>query len=176
MPAPLFQFTQDAGSSDCWCETIRSFFLRYGYPLPLDTVFQAGKGKARPAGGEAANFAEVKQAIRTLAQQLGVTVQEADFDDPNTVTTALHDPNTANPWTIIAGVKEADLQPGQSYGHFIILAHEDNAGNVQVIDSYTNVDGNQSGSYPFSAIAQAMIDNWEQAIDAIGCKITGQTA
>jgi hypothetical protein len=176
MPAPLFQFTQDAGSSDCWVECIRAFFLRYGYPLPLDTVFQAGKGHARPAGGEAATFAEVKQAITTLAQQLGVTVQEADFDDPNTVAAALHDPNTANPWTIIAGVKESDLQPGQNYGHFIILDHEDNAGNVQVIDSYTNVDGNQSGRYPFIAVAKAMVDSWEPNIDAIGVKVTGRAA
>jgi hypothetical protein len=176
MPAPLFQFTQDAGSSDCWVECIRSFFLRYGYPLPLDTVFQAGKGHARPAGGEAATFAEVKQAITTLAQQLGVTVQEADFDDPNTVAAALHDPSTANPWTVIAGVKESDLQPGQSYGHFIILDHEDSAGNVQVIDSYTNVDGNQSGRYPFAQLATAMKDNWEPLIDACGFKITGRAA
>lgn len=176
MPAPLFQFTQDAGSNDCWVECIRSFFLRYGYPLPLDTVFQAGKGTARPAGGEPATFAEVKQAITTLAAQLGVTVQEADFDDPNTVAAALHDPNTANPWTVIAGVKEADLQPGQSYGHFIILDHEDSAGNVQVVDSYTNVDGNQSGRYPFAQLATAMRDNWEPLIDAIGVKITGRAA
>jgi hypothetical protein len=107
---------------------------------------------------------------------LGVTVQEADFDDPNTVAAALHDPNTANPWTIIAGVKESDLQPGQNYGHFIILDHEDNAGNVQVIDSYTNVDGNQSGRYPFIAVAKAMVDSWEPNIDAIGVKVTGRAA
>lgn len=171
MPAPLFQFTQDAGSSDCWCECIRSFFLRYGYPLDLDLVFQAGKGYPRPAGGEPATFATVKRAITTIAQQLGVKVQMADFDAPNVVAAALHDPDAANPWTIIAGVAESVLQPGQNYGHFILLDHEDANGMVKVVDSYTNVDGDATEYYPFAQVAQAMVSNWEPQIDACGFKI-----
>lgn len=169
-PAPILRLPQQPGSLDCWIKCIEEFFLRYGHVLTDDLVFAAAKGHPRPAGGEAATFAEVKQGIAAIAQQLGVTVQLADFDDPATVMAALHDPNTANPWTVIAGVKESDLQPGQTYGHFLILDHEDAHGNITVTDSYAETDG-CSGSYSKVAVEQAMVDSWEIAIDAIGAKI-----
>lgn len=175
-PAPLFKYDQGPGTLDCWVRCIQAFFLRYGYPLDVETVFQAGKGKARPPEGEAATFAEVEAAIRTLAQQLGATVQLAEFDDPSIVLAALHDPNATNPWTIIAGVAEQDLQPGQQYGHFLILSDLDADGSVEVIDSYASEDGNSTGKYPWPEMAQAMIASWERSIDAIGVKITGKTA
>jgi len=175
-PSPLFKFDQGPGTLDCWCECIRSFFLRYGYALDLDTVFQAGKGKARPAGGEAATFAEVKRSITTLAGQLGVTLQSMDCDDPATVFQALRDPNTANPWTIIAGVAEGDLQPGQAYGHFMILSGFQGGNEIAVVDPLDHYDGNTSGVYPAASLATAMIDNWELSIDAEAVKIVGKAA
>jgi hypothetical protein len=175
-PSPLFKFDQGPGTLDCWVEAIRSFFLRYGYPLDLDTVFQAGKGRARPAGGEAATFAEVKQAIATLAKQLGVRVQTMDCDTPTIVFQALRDPDTANPWTVIAGVAEQVLQPGQQYGHFMILSGFTGGNEIAVVDPLDHYDGNTSGVYPAEQLAQAMIANWEPSIDAEAVKIVGKAA
>lgn len=172
-PAPILRLPQQPGSLDCWIKCIEEFFLRYGHVLTDDLVFAAAKDRPRPAGGEAATFAEVKRAIAAIAQELGVTVQLADFDDPATVMAALHDPDTANPWTVIAGVKESDLQAGQNYGHFLLLDHEDAAGNITVTDSYAETDGDVSGVYPKVAVEQAMVQNWEPQIDAIGVKILG---
>lgn len=172
-PSPLFKFDQGPGTRDCWVECIRSFFLRYGYPLDIDTVFQAGKGYQRPAGGEAAPFTVVDQAIARLAEQLAVTVQRAEADDPNTVFQLLRDPDTNNPWTVIAGVAEHDLQQGQNFGHFMILSGFTGGGEIAVVDPLDHWDGNLSGVYPAAIIAKGMIDSWEEQVDALGFKIVG---
>lgn len=173
---PIFQFDQGY-TKDCWVRCIQAFFLRYGYTVDLDTVFQAGKGHARPAGGEAATFAEVKTALNTLTAQLGAHLQLADFDAPGVVMAALHDPDVNNPWTVIAGVAEQDLQgQTQAYGHYMIAYRIDDKGMVYVIDSYAAEDGNTTGKYAWSTFAKSMIDNFDAAIDAIGAKLLAKAA
>lgn len=172
MPSALFQFDQGAGTLDCWVRCIESFFLRYGYSHDVDQIFQAGFGFNRPPGGQAAPFSVVKQAITTLAAQDGVKLQMTDLDNPGQVSAALSDPDTANPWTIIAGVAEQDLQPGQAYGHYIILERRD-GDTVTVVDSLAREDGNQSGTYTWEQITAAMAANWDPTVDAVGVKIIG---
>ena len=170
MPAQLFQFDQGAGTLDCWVRCIESFFLRYGYSHDVDQIFQAGFGYVRPAGGQAAPFSVVKQAITTLAAQDGAQLQLIDLDSPGQVSAALADPDTANPWTVVAGVAEQDLQPGEQFGHYIILV-SDQGDVVTVVDSLQSEDGNQSDTYTWAQVSAAMVANWDPSIDAIGCKL-----
>lgn len=172
VPATLFQFDQGPGTYDCWVRCIESFFLRYGYSHDVDQIFQAAKGYARPVNGETATFTQVKQAITTLAAQDGVKLQLIDLDNPGQVSAALDDPDTANPWTVIAGVAEQVLQPGQQYGHYIILERR-SGDTVTVVDSNQHEDGNVSGTYTWEQVVNAMAANWDPVVDAIGAKLIG---
>ena len=172
MPASLFQFDQGPGTLDCWVRCIESFFLRYGYTHDVDAIFQAGFGYVRPAGGQAAPFSVVKQAITTLAAQDGAKLQLIDLDQPGQVSAALADPDTANQWTVIAGIAEQDLQPGQQYGHYIVLERKE-GDTVTVVDSNQREDGNQTGTYTWEQIVAAMAANWDPTIDGVGAKLIG---
>jgi len=68
-------------------------------------------------------------------------------------------------WFVIAGVQESDLQPGQSYGHYL-LARQIEGPDVVVIDSYRLYDGG-SDRYTLSQFHEAMKDNWDPIRDAL---------
>lgn len=178
---PPIDFRQLSGTTDCWCENIRRFFSRYGMLLDLDTVFQAGKGYARPAEGEPATFPTFLHAVRTLAQSEGVgldgdvsvngTLQQLEIDTFSTLWATLQDADTANPWTVVVGENNADLNPAQPWQHYgSLLQNPTNSDQIQWFDPAAPWDGD-AAVYTKEQFTRAIQDNWDPRVIGYALKI-----
>lgn len=90
-------------------------------------------------------------------------------NDPATFDQAVRDG-----WYVIAGVKEAALQPGQDYGHYVVARKidfdKDGTPELEIVDSYKAEDGG-SDRYPLAQFHTAMAENWDPSVDAIAFQI-----
>ena len=178
-------FKQLSGSLDCWVECIRRFFSRYGLLFDVDTVFQAGKGYAHPAGGEAADFPTFLRAVMTLARSVGVEVgvpttqwktgnmylQYIEVDDFNTLWITLQDSDKSDPWTVTIGENNADLNPAEPWQHFgELLQNPTNGDEISWYDPASTWDGD-AAQYSKSQFEQAIKDNWDPKIVGYALKI-----
>lgn len=182
--API-DFRQLPGSYDCWVETLRRFFSRYGILLDEDTVFQAGKGYHRPTGGEAADFPTFRRALENLARANGVQVgvaasayqhgqnylQLIEIDTFSTLWATLDDANQANPWSVIIGENNADLNPAEAWQHYIGLLQDPSGSDViNVYDPASTWDGD-AAQYTREQLQKAILDNFDPVIVGYACKI-----
>lgn len=115
--------------------------------------------------GEPADFTELAACVKIAGRLLGrpVTLFNGDgwVDDFATFDRLLADGS----WFVIAGVAEQALQPGQTYGHYL-LARQLSGLDVIVIDSYRLFDGG-SDRYSLAQFHEAMRENFDPVRDAL---------
>lgn len=153
----------------CWAYATAECFDAAGhYVSPFDIYAQV-KGQVFNPPGLPATFDELRAGINAAAAMtrarlkwfgpLGVA------NDPGTVAQLVRDG-----WFVIAGVAEGDLQPGQNFGHYIVITNVSDPNAAAIVDSYRAEDGG-SDRYPWSQLVQAMGDNWDQNVDALAFQI-----
>jgi hypothetical protein len=167
MPTDLVELDQGPTTYDCWVRCIQAIFLSHGKSFDVDTVFQAGKGHARPEpSGEPATFGEVKHALATLAGLVGLHIEgPIDLDTPADMDQAVRDG-----WHVIVGVAEQVLQPGQNFGHYMVFERLDGL-VATVYDPDRLWDGDASETYDFVQLHSAVVANWDPIVDAVGVKL-----
>lgn len=184
MVAPI-DFKQLPGTTDCWVECIRRFFSRYGLLFDVDTVFQAGKGYAHPTGGEPADFPTFLKAVKTLAASVGVLVdvpaaqlvagtsylQYLEIDDFSTLWATLQDSDTADPWTVVVGEDNGDLNAAENWQHFgSLLQNPTNSDIINWYDPASTWDGD-AAQYTKEQFTIAIEQNWDPKIIGYALKI-----
>lgn len=160
-------------SKACWAYSVAECFDAAGYYVSPFDVYAQTKGQLLTLPGLPATFPELRAAINAAAAMTSARIKWLGplgvINDPATFDQAVRDG-----WYVVAGVREADLQPGQDYGHYVVARKidfdKDGTPELEIVDSYKAEDGG-SDRYPLAGFHTAMADNWDPSVDAIAFQI-----